>query len=186
MRYLTIFTLIFLYGFTKAQSLQFYREDINFTINNGYFYVDGIYNFCNNGDNEIKKTLFYPFPQNDLNGDIDSVFAIDLENNISVLSKNGETGAFFYVDIEPYGVGSFRVGYRQKINGNKAEYILLTTKNWRTPFDNAYYKLNMPDKYSVEFLSYKPDSVKLINQNNIYYWTKKDFMPDRNFIVEFK
>ncbi len=187
MRFLTVSIFVVISVISRTQSLQFYREDISFTINNGYFYVDGIYNFCNNSDAEINKTLFYPFPQGISFGDVDSVFAMDVKNdNISVLSKYGETGAYFYINIEPYGVRSYRVGYRQRIKENKAEYILMTTRNWGSPFDNAYYKLTIPTNYIIESLSYEPDSVILNNEYKVYFWTKKDFMPDKNFIVEFK
>ena len=186
MRTLTLSILVFISIVAKTQSIQFYREDISFTINDGYFYVDGVYNFCNNSDSEIQKILFYPFPQDDSYGEVDSIFAVDVKNNVSVLSKYGETGAYFIISIEPYGVVSYRIGYRQKIETNKAEYILMTTKIWGLPFDNAHYSLTIPAKYDITSFSYEPDSVSTNEANKVYYWTKLNFMPDKNFIIEFK
>ncbi len=183
-----IFLILLIISFwCNSQSLQFYREDIIFTVKSEHFYVNGIYNFCNNGDAKIKKILFYPFPNEISPETIDSVFAYDLVNqNTSVLLKTNSKGAFFEVNINAYGTGKYNVGYRQKILGNKIEYILLTTKEWGIPFDNALYKLIIPNACKVKSLSYKADSVNLIDNNYIYYWNKTDFMPEKNFVIELR
>ncbi|OFX27914.1 MAG: hypothetical protein A2033_01890 [Bacteroidetes bacterium GWA2_31_9] len=190
MRFLSL--LIFIYVFftsliVHSQNLQFYREDLTFEIKDGFFYVDGIYNFCNKGDKEIKQILFYPFPKDSIYGNIDSIIAIDLNSkSINIISNKTEIGFYFKIELNSYGVGKYKISYRQKLLKNKAEYILLTTQKWDKPFDSANYKLITPAKMIMKSISYEPDSIKQINDNAIYFWYKKDFMPYQNMIFCFE
>lgn len=169
-----------------SQALQFYREDLKFEIRNGFFYVDGIYNFCNNGEKEIQQILFYPFPIDSLYGEVDSVNAFDAnKKSFNIITNKTENGVFFNISLKPYGIGKYRISYRQKLLKNKAEYILVTTQKWGVPFDNVIYKLTTPANMKITSISYNPDSIKQIKDKTIYYWNKKDFMPDKNMIVYF-
>lgn len=148
MKFIRIFVLFSLFLITKSlfsQNLQFYREDLTFEIKDGYFYVDGIYNFCNNGDKEIKQVLFYPFPVDSLYGRVDSINAIDVNaKSQNIIFNNTEKGFLFKVELKPYGIGKYKISYRQKLLKNKAEYILVTTQKWGTPFESSDYKLKTP------------------------------------------
>lgn len=169
-----------------SQSLQFYREDLSFEIKNGYFYVDGIYNFCNNGDKGIQQVLFYPFPVDSLYGEVDSINAVDINSkSTNIIVNKTEKGLSFKVELRPYGTGKYKISYRQKLLKNKAEYILLTTQKWGRPFENAFYKLITPAQMKITSTSYSPDSTKQEGDKKIYFWTKKDFMPDKNMVFYF-
>ncbi|MFH2143996.1 MAG: hypothetical protein ABIJ97_16340 [Bacteroidota bacterium] len=169
-----------------SQNLQFYREDLTFEIKNGFFYVDGIYNFCNNGDKEIQQVLFYPFPVDSLYGEVDSINAIDFNaESQNIITNKTEKGFFFKVGLSPYGIGKYKISYKQKLLKNKAEYILITTQKWGVPFEKAIYKLITPVNMRITSASYSPDSTEQIKDKAIYYWSKKDFMPDKNMIFYF-
>ncbi len=186
MKAFIVFCSLFLTPNLFPQNLQFYREDLTFEIKNGYFRVDGIYNFCNNGNKEIQQLLFYPFPLDSLYGDVDSICATDcnVKSKDIIISKT-EKGFYFKVDIDAYGVGKYKISYRQKLLKNKAEYILLTTQKWGIPFENSCYKLITPKNLNIISISYTPDSIKQLNTMRVFYWSKKNFMPDKNFIVEY-
>jgi hypothetical protein len=79
-----------------------------------------------------------------------------------------------------------RIVYEQKLNGNKAEYILETTIFWEKGFEQAYYDLTFPKTITIDSLSYLPD--ELVETETFYklIWKKKDFLPLKNFIVKFK
>ena len=183
--YLIVF-ILFISSNLYSQDLQFYREDLTFKIKDNYFYVDGIYNFCNNGKKEIEQVLFYPFPIDSIYGVVDSIKAFDINTKeIIIISKSTEQGFYFKIKLQPYGVGNYKISYRQQLLENKAEYILVTTKKWNKPFDNAQYKLITPVDLKITSISYRPDSAKQVNNNMFYYWNKKDFMPDRNMLFYF-
>jgi hypothetical protein len=183
---LILFCLFFFPRIVFSQSLQFYREDLTFEIKDGFFYVDGIYNFCNNGDKAIHQVLFYPFPVDSAYGEVDSISAINVNSkSANCLVNKSANGSFFKIDLIPYGIGKYKISYRQKLLKNKAEYILVTTQKWGVPFENAIYKLIAPAKMRITSFSYSPDSTKQIRDKAFYYWSKKDFMPDKNMVFYF-
>jgi hypothetical protein len=79
-----------------------------------------------------------------------------------------------------------RIGYQQKLMGGKAEYILETTSLWGRGFEQAYYDLTFPKTITVDSLSYLPDELEETETSYKLIWIKKDFLPLKNFIVEFK
>ena len=170
-----------------SQSLQFYKEDLIFEIKDNYFYVDGIYHFCNNSNKEINQVLFYPFPIDKLYGTVDSVFAADFKTgSVNIITNKSEQGAYFKIKIEAYGIAKYRIFYRQKTEKNKAEYILKTTHKWGKPFEKASYKLIIPVKLRIISMSYPPDSIKTEKEKILYFWNKTDFMPDKNMEFYFE
>ena len=170
----------------NSQNIEFYREDLTFKIEKGYFSVDGIYYFCNVSDKALKTNLFYPFPTDSTYGNIDSVFVL-LNDSIPIeFYKKENKGIYFPVKISAYGTTKYRIKYRQKITGNKAEYILTSTQTWKKPFEIVNYKLIVPNDIKIKDISYKADSINNSAANTIYFWKKKDFMPEKNMIIMFE
>jgi len=187
MRHL-FFVLINLFFLSNvaSQNLQFYREDLTFEIKDNFFYVDGIYNFCNNGEKEIQQVLFYPFPVDSIYGVVDSINAFDVNaKTLNIITNIAEKGFYFKIKLQSYGIGKYKISYRQKLLKNKAEYILVTTRKWGKPLERAQFKLITPVGLKIISISYKPDSIKQLNNKMFYYWNKKDFMPDRNMLFYF-
>jgi len=167
-----------------SSDLQFFREDLSFTLTDSSLSVDGDYYFRNNSEKDIERLLFYPFPQDSLYGEVTDSFAIT-QDSINVLGKITTEGSFFKVII-PAGKERFvRVGYTHQLLANQAEYILLTTRNWGLPFEVVNYSLEFSKELKVYDFSLLPDD--LTEDENKYYlsWHKEDFMPKTNFIVKF-
>lgn len=188
MRFLCFYLLNIFYLSTLAysQNLQFYREDLTFEIKDSFFYVDGIYHFCNNGENEIQQILFYPFPKDSLYGAVDSINAFDVNaKTLNIITNITEKGFYFKIKLQSYGIGKYKISYRQKLLKNKAEYILVTTRKWGKPLESAQFKLITPVDLKIISTTYNPDSTKQINNKMFYYWNKKDFMPNKNMVFNF-
>ena len=126
---------IFSFGQIYAQNLEFYREDITFGIKDKYFYVKGDYYFCNVGNDSVNSLLFYPFAIDSNYGNVDSINIIMISDSSNAIQNISESGALFALKIKPYGSNKINISYRQKLLGKKAEYILLTTKEWGKPFE---------------------------------------------------
>lgn len=170
----------------ECQPIEFFREDITFTIQDSFFCVDGVYHFCNVTEKPVTSILFYPFPVDSLYAGVDSVFIYNLTDSIPVDLRRKESGVSFQVSLEPFRVGKYKIFYTQKLYGNKAEYILKTTKYWEKPLQVANFQLEIPSHIKIDSLSYEPDSVYVNEGKSKYFWQMKNFMTDKNFIILFE
>ena len=173
--------------FLLIGELRFYKEDLHFTLTDSTFSVDGLYFLHNSSEQTYHQRLFYPFPQDSLYGKVNNVFceSISRSDSSSVIHWN-QNGAHLMVIIPAQDTTIARIVYEQKLNGNKAEYILETTIFWEKGFEQAYYDLPFPKTITIDSLSYLPD--ELVETETFYklIWKKKDFLPLKNFIVKFK
>jgi hypothetical protein len=179
--YFLLFSLS--YSFLPCQKLEFFREDLTFELEADFFYVSGFYHFRNTSLQDLKTLLFYPIPQDSLYGKIDEFFTICQQDSTDQLSKSNENGFFFKVEISAKEEKNYQIGYRQKLLGNKAEYILTTTQNWRKPLETVNFLLIFPDSVKIDSLSYLPDSLHLKNGKYHFFYHKKNFMPDKNMVI---
>jgi hypothetical protein len=190
MKYL-VFLFFTLWLFPKyelqAQKMDFYMEDLNFYLDTNYFVVDGYYYFSNNGSTRAEQLIFYPFPNGNDLGSIDSITVYDniaqKELPFNVLDRN--TGISFLLSIEGLGFRKIRIKYRQRIKKKFATYILTTTEKWGKPLETANYTLFVPDYIRIDSISYEANNMIQGNGKKIYSWNKKDFMPAENFNIFF-
>ena len=170
----------------QAKDLQFFREDLSFEIKEDHFYVNGLYYFRNTSNKELKQRLIYPFPQNSAYGKVDSLFVINvIDSTITTNIQKRENCTSFTIQIDTDSTAIYRIGYRQKLKGKKAEYILTTTQTWSRPFEQVNYTLTFPKELFLDSLSYMPDSLREESNKYIFFWYKENFMPDRNFKIHF-
>jgi hypothetical protein len=154
-------------------------------IEKDYFYVTGNYYLRTTGDTSI--ALVYPFPVDPLYGDVDSINIYNMTSGKPIdIHSHKPTGAVFKA-----GFGEFReieilIAYRQKLKGNRAEYILESTASWRKPLEKADYQLIVPIGIEINSFSIPPDDLMTTEQETVYYWTKENYMPDVNMIFEFR
>jgi len=135
----------------------------------------------------MKWSLFYPFPQDSVYGKVDSIFVINTQNRMQETNlRNSLNGSFFTIHIDPGSTAIYRIGYRQELKESKAEYILTTTQSWGIPFEQVNYKLEFPKEFSLDSISYMPDSLREESDKYIFFWHKEHFMPDKNFEINFK
>ncbi|MDA3813445.1 MAG: hypothetical protein PF570_04245, partial [Candidatus Cloacimonetes bacterium] len=155
MKQIIILILIISFHLIQAQDLQFYQEDLDFKIVENYFYVNGLYYFRNNSSKEINKRLFYPFPQDEIYGKIDSIFVINIQDTLKETDiRNNQNGISFTIHIKPDTTAIYRICYRQELKEAKAEYILTTTQTWGIPFTQVNYTLAFPKEFSLDSISY--------------------------------
>ncbi|MFA4923678.1 MAG: hypothetical protein WC557_05750 [Ignavibacteriaceae bacterium] len=175
-----LFFLISLFAF--GQRADFYREDITFRLDSVSLDVEGYYWFANHSDIAVKSDIYYPFP-NYRGETIDSIRLYNISaGHKSTFIREGEQGISFILTITPFDTVLFQIGYRQKIIGDSAVYILRTTQGWGKPIDLAEYKLLVPDYFLIKKFSYEPDKSYKMEKFMIYYWKKENFMPAQDMI----
>ncbi|HOW24253.1 MAG TPA: hypothetical protein PK711_01165 [Bacteroidales bacterium] len=168
-----------------SQSLEFFEESLLFKISGGFFTVDGQYYFRNTGQSDIHQILFYPFPADDHPVSTDSVSVTETPvTEEQLLVHRSEKGFSFLVQLKAGEEKAYHIHYRQKVR-NHATYILTSTRHWGKPLEKAFYQLTVPLDIQIIRLSYPPDYQENNLNERIYYWFRQDFMPDRDFEIEF-
>lgn len=182
-----LLSMVFYYfsGFCSGQSISFFREDINFTLEAGNFEVNGLYYFRNNSEKKIRQLLFYPFPDIQQYGKIGSIEIVRLGDTLSEIATLSEKGSMYKLVIEPYEETIYHIVYNQILPSSQASYILTTTQQWRTPFEQANYTLKKPAYLVIDSLSIQPDSMLNNNDSTYYFWNRRNYMPEDDFNIWF-
>ncbi len=169
----------------QAQSLVFFEESLLFEIKDGFFSVTGQYFFRNTGQSDIHQILFYPLPADEDPLSIDSVSVTEIPMAAEpLLVHRSEKGFSFLVSLKAGEEKACQIFYRQKVS-HHAVYILTSTQQWGKPLEKAFYQLNVPMDIRITSFSYPPDYQENKTNERIYYWFRQNFMPDRDFEIEF-
>lgn len=185
--FLAILVLAALTSGLSAQTLDFYREDLTFILDDSSFTVTGYYYFKNTGQDDEKIDMLYPFPDDKTFGKVTDVYAYKhgypLKN---ALLHYNDKAAIVNLEITAGKSSMVRIGYTQQLKGNKAEYILMSTKTLGKSLKEVNYTLITPSGMKIDSLSYPPDFRNDKSGKAIYYYHKENFRPDREFEVYFR
>lgn len=178
--------LILSHSRSFSQSLEFFEESLLFKLSEGVFIVDGQYFFRNTGQKEIKQILFYPFPAGEGSEPVDSVSVTGIPfSSEKLLIHHSEKGFSFHIHLKAGEEKAYHIYYRQKVS-HHATYILTSTLQWGKPLEKAFYQLTVPVDLQITGFSYPPDYHENKTDERIYYWFRQDFMPDKDFELEFQ
>lgn len=171
-----------------AQLPDFFREYISVELHKDFVEINGVYQLRNTNDLAQRINLLYPFPIDSTFGPVSNVYAFETANDSTInrLLKIGKKGAMIKLVIEARSEKTLYIGYQQKLLGNKAEYILITTQNWKKPLESSQIELIVPDELLIENLSYQPIDTLSSDGKTHYFIHKFNFMPEKNFVVKFK
>ncbi len=187
MKNLILTSLLLISGLSSfSQKIEFFKEDLKFSLNGELFVVDGLYYFRNTTDTEVKQMLFYPFPDVEVYGEIAFIQITKANDTISQLATQTSKGSLFKVQIPANAEIAFHISYGQKLKSDKAKYIITTTQKWGTPFEQADYRLEIPSSLSITNFSIPPDTRFQKDTLMIYTWKRQDFMPVVDFDFEFR
>lgn len=174
-------------GFCQLENIEFVEEEITIELNDSMISVTGLYYYHNPGKQDRNISLMYPFPQNKFYGKAENVFAFELnEPYKDVLAQANEHAATVRLSIEANRQKALCIGYSQKLYGNRAEYIVSTTRGWDKPLNLAGFELIVPDQLKIDSLAYIPYDT-LVGMGKIhYYFKEKDFWPESEFVIFFR
>ncbi len=169
----------------QSQDVSFFKENITMKLERDCFYVTGDYFLKTAGDRIV--VLVYPFPVDSLYGEVDTIVVFNMSENkpVEILERR-KTGVVFKANFEEDNEVHLLISYRQKLLGNKAEYILETTKSWKKPLEQADYQLVVPYGLEITSFSIQPDTLMEAGDERVYYWSRKNFMPSVNMIFGFR
>ena len=178
-----LFTLTVATKLLAQANVNFYREEIDFMLNETYFTVNGFYYFRNNTNRNVEELLFYPFPEKVIEH-IDSI-AIFTMYGKNLQYKRAGNGLTFNIKILAFDSCFINIIYREKHNKTTVTYILTSTQVWNQPLVQCDYSFCTDEKVYIKNFAYKPDKQIGLNNNKLYFWKKRSFMPQKEFEVNF-
>jgi len=183
-----IIVLIFIFkSIAMAQEINFFKEDITFQISEGTFRVEGYYWFSNHTKANVEKLIYFPFGSVNLHqpNDVLEVFNINEAVAQNILNKTTD-GFYFVLNLSGGDTTAIRIIYQHKTKSDSVMYVLRSTQYWQRPLESAEYKLRIDKRMSVTRFSIVPDKVYTLEDENIYYWKRFNFMPYTDFVFHFK
>lgn len=175
-----LFLLTLLPFATPAQrELSFAEEYIDFSIGKSGFETNGVYLFVNNTDRKLYQEIRFPFAVGTDSIEIQQLYNLSEQKKIAY--KTGDKSISFAIAAEPRDTVQVNVNYRQKLLRNNV-YILRSTMAWGEPLQIAKYTLTVHDDLEIESTSYPYD----VQKENVMYWERRGFMPEKNFEVILK
>ena len=127
-------------GNIYSQIPDFYREDLTFIIDDSSFTVTGYYYFINATEEDEMLDMLYPFPKRDIYGKVTDVYAYIYGNPLkNALLHYNDNAAMINLEVKAGKVSMLRIGYTQELLGNKAEYVLTSTKSWGKSLKEVNY-----------------------------------------------
>jgi hypothetical protein len=173
-------------GLVAGQHIEFYKEELAFTIDSSCFLVAGDYYFRNPSNSPLSIKIFFPVSKTKGYKAIDTIFVYDISDpSKKIPVEMADTLASFQISFSPFSEKCIKIFYIQHHNGSRARYILTTTKSWKKPLMSAKYSLIIGKDISVSHFSISPDHSEDFGESMVYYWDRKQFMPDLDFIFDF-
>ena len=165
----------------QAQNpVSFFEEHIDFTLDNTYFTINGIYSFHNSAEKTVNQSIIFPFA--DKTTTIDSIRIINLNTSRKIKFDRLESSVSFSFMLQPKDTVDVNIFYRHKTTDTN-KYIITSTQSWGKPLVKAIYTLTIARDLKIKSFSYVPDSSKKINDKMLYSWRKEHFMPQVEFEI---
>jgi len=174
-----LFGLFWIHLFSQ-NNVQFKAEYIDFKLDSTQFAINGIYEF-NNSAKDVEIPIVFPFAE-DVK-DIDSIRLISLNNMSALPYEKIKKEIRFRLHIPAKDSLSVNIYYSSR-SKKKNVYILTTTRFWEKPLEIAYYSLAIDKGINLKTLSLKPDSSSVKYGEQVYFWKKEKFLPEKDFVVE--
>lgn len=159
--------------------LDFFQEKIEIFLSPGHAKVYGDYYFRNLTQGAISTKIAYPFPVDNKHQYPDSIVIEDID--FEELSD----AVHFTMQFNANEMKNFRVIYTQDLSTNEFRYILMTTHSWSNAIQKAEFIVHTPKAWQCHF-TIQSDSIQLKGEENIYYMTRKNFLPKDDFIIQWK
>jgi hypothetical protein len=147
--------------------------------------VQGEYFFASKSGEPLSTPVAYPFPVDSLHA-FPHVIRVEQKGKLLPFEPQVRSATIvFPLKLDKNETSCVTISYRQKLSRPKARYIITTTQTWGEPLAWGYYRIAMPSGAALSYLSYPSDSVFSRADSTIYEFRKKNFMPERDIVVEF-
>lgn len=183
MKLFVLLSLAFLAASLSA--LNFEAEELSFSLEKGFWEMDGLFYFANYTAEPVSKVIFFPVPQDSLNLAPELIsLGLSLADSLAscTLLNQFEEGFTFSLSMPEQHFCAVRIVYRQKLLGNTAKYIISSANTWGKPLRFASYSLRLGKGLELSKLPF----ANPVHKEGLLYWEFRDFRPETEFELQFR
>lgn len=180
MKNLFLFISIHIVFSTSAQVADFYKEELQFSVDSIWFRMQGDFYLARQSTSAQTMQLVFPVPQGTINL-IDSFKVYDYSSQQMLAYQRGVSEFIFTVPFNNKDSIVFNIQYRQKICDTVLSYIITTVQDWHRPLKYASYCLRVPNYCIASRFSLPVDKSTTAQNYTLYWWERQFFTPHREF-----
>lgn len=178
-----IYIWLFLNITCFAQSIDFFRENIEIELHDHSVSLNGTYYFRNASELPISVLLNYPFIVNDSLPFPDSITVFDRIHSAPIKHSNSSSAIIFPLEMPAKSIIIIDIFFNQKAIYNEFEYILLTTQKWHKPLELANFKIVVPARLKLNDTSFPFQETTSDEKMTCFSLNKRNFMPQKNLSI---
>jgi len=180
---LAVSAIYFLSGYFTP--VRFDRESIDVEVERGLIHVHGLYHYRNTSRLPAVLTLGIPFPV-DRDHPVPEAWALaevrEDECMVRELAPRGQRGELHArLFFRPGEAKWIELDYWQPTRSSEGCYLLATTRAWRRPIKQAFFRLLLPPGYRLNASNYPVREAPASYRSTVLTFSKTDFFPDRDW-----
>jgi len=184
------FNLILLgHSFSSSQDLEnpkeFIKEKVVISLSQKEAKVEGSYSFYNTSEKAQRINILYPFPRDNNYPYPHSieVWELNSDSTEKLPWAKGTYDICWEIRFSPKQTKRIKVEYDQRIETKSFKYILTSTEKWEKPLKESNLIVQVPTYFKNVQLSYPVQRIEKKKSLIYYSINKKDFMPQKDLIV---
>lgn len=161
----------------RRDALRFEREQVELTLDDTGFHVEGQYVFTRDGDAAEDVLIDFPTPR--------GTEAFDLEVD-GAQGRLVEGGAQFLLSLDRgQHRARVRVRYRQALGPRTAEYVVTTALRWPVEVTEAVFVVNAPRAWGRLESPWPAPDAECSAERCAFTWRFAPFVPTHELAVHF-
>lgn len=168
-----------------ANPIEFIKEKVVILLLHEKARVEGIYFFHNSSEKAQKINILYPFHRDKDHPYPHSIEIWELNSDsLKTLQwARGTNDICWEMRFLAKEIKKIKVQYVQSIKKKSFTYILTSTKKWRKPIKESNFTVKVPTYFKNVQLSYPANRIGKKDDLIFHFINKKDFMPQKDLIV---
>ena len=173
-------------------AVHFASENVEIILEgDGFLRVEADYTYLLEGDCARKIPVLFPVPGDSSMALPDSIVVVFAGDTIFPPPFVFDSTAFwattrFSLPASEACEKTWHIGYRQRLMGTRASYVVTSLQLWRRAIDTADFTVRYPAEFEDIYISYAPDTRETLGDTILACFHFENWMPNRDFIIEWR